>query len=66
MSSVHVPEQVAPMIPRTLFNSDHEAFRKTARRFFEQEIAPFHEKWEGSIHCHSICRVSRNLYRNEA
>ena len=39
MSSVHVPEQVAPMMPRTLFNSDHEAFRKTARRFFEQEIA---------------------------
>ncbi|MFO1391125.1 MAG: acyl-CoA dehydrogenase family protein [Agitococcus sp.] len=50
MSSVHVPEQVAPMIPRTLFNSDHEAFRKTARRFFEQEIAPFHEKWEEQQH----------------
>lgn len=50
MSSVHVPEQVAPMIPRTLFNSDHEAFRKTARRFFEQEIAPYHEKWEEQQH----------------
>jgi alkylation response protein AidB-like acyl-CoA dehydrogenase len=38
------------MIPRTLFNADHEAFRDTARRFFETEIAPFHEKWEEQQH----------------
>jgi long-chain-acyl-CoA dehydrogenase len=38
------------MIPRTLFNADHEAFRDTARRFFETEIAPFHEKWEDQQH----------------
>ena len=44
--SVTVPQPVAPMIPRTLFNADHEAFRDTARRFFETEIAPHHEKWE--------------------
>jgi alkylation response protein AidB-like acyl-CoA dehydrogenase len=50
MSKLHIPEQLAPMIPRTLFNSDHEAFRKTARRFFEEEIAPFHEKWEEQQH----------------
>ena len=37
---------VSPMIPRTLFDEDHEAFRATARRFFETEIAPYHEKWE--------------------
>jgi hypothetical protein len=36
--SVTVPQSVAPMIPRTLFNSDHEAFRTTVRRFFETEL----------------------------
>ncbi|HET8729683.1 MAG TPA: acyl-CoA dehydrogenase family protein [Moraxellaceae bacterium] len=50
MSAVHVPPPVAPMIPRTLFNADHEAFRATARRYFETEIAPFHEKWEEQQH----------------
>lgn len=44
------PSPVAPMIPRTLFNEDHEAFRQTVRRFFETEIAPFHEKWEEQQH----------------
>lgn len=44
------PTPVAPMIPRTLFNEDHEAFRQTVRRFFETEIAPFHEKWEEQQH----------------
>lgn len=48
--SVTVPPTVAPMIPRTLFNADHEAFRATARRFFETEIAPHHEKWEEQQH----------------
>lgn len=50
MSDLYVPKPVAPMIPRTLFNEDHEAFRVTARRFFETEIAPFHEKWEEQQH----------------
>lgn len=44
------PSLVAPMIPRTLFNEDHEAFRKTVRRFFEEEIAPHHERWEAQQH----------------
>ena len=44
------------MIPRTLFNEDHEAFRATARRFFETEIAPYHEKWEEQQH------LDRNLW----
>ena len=35
-----------PMIDRTLFNTDHEAFRDSFRRFVEKEIAPFHEGWE--------------------
>ena len=59
MSNLHIPQPVAPMIPRTLFNSDHEAFRTTARRFFEEKIAPFHEKWEEQQH------LDRSLW-NEA
>jgi alkylation response protein AidB-like acyl-CoA dehydrogenase len=34
------------MIPRTLFNADHEAFRDSFRSFMDKEIAPFHEAWE--------------------
>ncbi|MCB2018280.1 MAG: acyl-CoA dehydrogenase family protein [Hydrogenophaga sp.] len=34
------------MIERSLFHSDHEAFRDSFRRFVEKEIAPFHETWE--------------------
>lgn len=56
MSSFTAPGQINPMIPRTLFNADHEAFRDTARRFFETEIAPFHEKWEDQQH------LDRNLW----
>lgn len=44
------PTPVTPMVPRTLFNEDHEAFRKTVRRFFEEEIAPHHERWEQQQH----------------
>ena len=33
------------MIPRTLFNSDHEAFRDSVRRFMETEVKPRDEKW---------------------
>jgi acyl-CoA dehydrogenase len=34
------------MIDRSLFNTDHEAFRDSFRRFVEKEITPFHEGWE--------------------
>jgi alkylation response protein AidB-like acyl-CoA dehydrogenase len=34
------------MIERTLFSSDHEAFRDSFRRFIDKEIAPFHAEWE--------------------
>ena len=50
MSNLHVPKPVAPMMPRTLFTEDHEAFRATARRFFETEVAPHQEKWETQQH----------------
>ncbi len=34
------------MIERSLFNSDHEAFRDSFRRFIANEVAPHHERWE--------------------
>jgi alkylation response protein AidB-like acyl-CoA dehydrogenase len=34
------------MIQRTLFTTDHEAFRDSFRRFMDKEIAPFHADWE--------------------
>ena len=34
------------MIDRTLFTSDHEAFRDSFRRFVDKEISPFNEAWE--------------------
>ncbi len=30
----------------TLYTSEHEDFRKTARTFFEREVIPHHEQWE--------------------
>src|SRR5690606_37827201 len=34
------------MIPRTLFSSEHDIFRRSVRRFVETELQPFHEQWE--------------------
>ncbi|MDP5210412.1 acyl-CoA dehydrogenase family protein [Microbulbifer sp. 2205BS26-8] len=34
------------MIPRTVFNEDHEQFRNTVRKFLENEAEPFHNQWE--------------------
>ena len=34
------------MINRTLFDSEHEIFRESVRRFIEKEITPYHEEWE--------------------
>jgi alkylation response protein AidB-like acyl-CoA dehydrogenase len=47
---------IDPMMPRKLFNSDHEAFRTTARRFFEQEVMPNTERYEQQQH------VDRDLW----
>jgi alkylation response protein AidB-like acyl-CoA dehydrogenase len=38
------------MIPRTLFSSEHELFRESVRKFFEQEAVPFHAQWEKDGH----------------
>lgn len=34
------------MIPRTLFNEDHQAFRDSFCRFLDKEVAPYHAQWE--------------------
>ena len=34
------------MIPRTLFDADHELFRDNVRKFLEAEVVPFHLQWE--------------------
>lgn len=33
-------------VKRDIFNEDHEIFRANCRKFFEKEIAPYHEQWE--------------------
>ncbi|MBC9252124.1 acyl-CoA dehydrogenase [Pseudomonas alcaligenes] len=38
------------MIPRTLFSHEHEQFRQSVRKFFEQEAVPFHAQWEKDGH----------------
>jgi acyl-CoA dehydrogenase len=34
------------MIPRSIFNSDHEAFRDMVVKFLEKEAVPYHAQWE--------------------
>ncbi len=34
------------MIPRTIFSSEHEAFRDTVRRFITEHVMPYHADWE--------------------
>jgi len=36
----------SPGIPRDIFSDEHRLLRQTARRFCEQEIAPYHAQWE--------------------
>ena len=45
------------MISRTLFDSDHEAFRDSFARFLQKEVAPFYEQWEDQGY------VDRELWR---
>ncbi|BBM01649.1 acyl-CoA dehydrogenase family protein [Microbulbifer sp. GL-2] len=34
------------MIPRTVYNEEHEQFRDTVRKFLENEAVPYHSQWE--------------------
>jgi len=45
MADVQIAD-IGQMIPRTIYDADHEAFRTQVRRFFETEVVPHHEKWE--------------------
>ena len=38
------------MLPRNLFNAEHEAFRETVRKFYEKEVVPNIEKYESQQH----------------
>jgi len=40
----------ASMLPRQLFNDEHEAFRETVRKFYEKEVTPHTEKYEQQQH----------------
>ncbi|XP_077956319.1 long-chain specific acyl-CoA dehydrogenase, mitochondrial [Gasterosteus aculeatus] len=31
---------------RRIFNEDHDIFRRSARRFFQEEVIPYHAEWE--------------------
>lgn len=44
------------MIPRVVFEPEHEMFRESVRRFIQDKIAPFHEAWEEDG------EVDRNLW----
>lgn len=34
------------MLPRTVYDEEHEIFRQTARAFIEKEVVPHHAQWE--------------------
>lgn len=36
------------MMPRTIFEDDHELYRRAAREFVTKELRPFHDEWEGN------------------
>ncbi|KAJ3584044.1 hypothetical protein NHX12_014540, partial [Muraenolepis orangiensis] len=41
---------------RRIFNQDHDLFRESARRFFQEEVVPHHNEWE------KAGQVSRELW----
>ena len=47
---------IANMLPRNLFNAEHDAFRDTVRGFYEKEVVPNIEKYENQQH------VDRDLW----
>ena len=44
------------MIPRTIYEPEHEQFRDSVRKFLEIEAVPFHEQWEKDG------QIDRNLW----
>ncbi|MGY0219850.1 acyl-CoA dehydrogenase family protein [Endozoicomonadaceae bacterium StTr2] len=45
------------MIPRTIFEPEHELFRDSVRKFLEKEAVPFHAEWE------KAGQIDRELWR---
>jgi acyl-CoA dehydrogenase len=45
------------MIPRTVYDPEHELFRSNVRRFLQEEVEPFHAQWEKEG------QVDRDLWR---
>ncbi|GAA5314838.1 MAG: acyl-CoA dehydrogenase family protein [Candidatus Pelagadaptatus aseana] len=45
------------MIPRTVFEPEHDLFRESVRRFLETEAVPYHDQWEEDG------QVDRDLWR---
>jgi acyl-CoA dehydrogenase len=39
------------MFPRTIFEPEHDLFRESARRFFQQRVAPHAARWREQGHC---------------
>ncbi len=39
------------MLPRTIFEPEHELFRDTARRYFQERVAPHAERWRDQGYC---------------
>ncbi len=54
--SSSVIRPIPSMLPRKLFNAEHEAFRDTVRRFYSDEVVPNTEKYEEQQH------VDRDLW----
>lgn len=59
MTAIHVPQPVPPMMPRTLFNADHEQFRQTARRFLKQKLHHFMKNGQNSNIWIEICGIEQ-------
>ncbi len=38
------------MIPRSVYNQEHDMFRDAVRKFMQREVAPYHDEWEKQGH----------------
>src|SRR5215469_654920 len=49
------------MMPRVIFDSEHEQFRETVRRFLQREIRPHAERWrkQGHVDRDAFIRTGR-------
>ncbi len=52
------------MFPRTHFDTDHEQFRDSARRFYQGEIGPHADRWreEGCVDREAFTKAGEQGY----